>query len=197
MILYWRLWPHLQPREGLGHGDGVHTPRLAEVSAEVTRRRTSLLLVVHLSVERGVCGGGEGSRLPLPESPGPGVLHVTQALTAHSGLPFETAERGVLGGNIEYWYRTYILLGIYKIIFEKQCNVTSEIYCPWGIRAMGRKLIDILFQLFSYLVFYISQCQFSVADRQRSWEKRKERLYNHSKQWSRGWTSYRKSERQE
>ena len=70
--------------------------------AEVTRWGASLLLGVHLGVERGV----QGSERSLPVSPGESLLRtvardVTQTLAAYSRLAFEAAQRRVLKRNIE------------------------------------------------------------------------------------------------
>ena len=69
--------------------------------AEVTTRRSLLLLQVDLGVQRGRRGGArvEGGERPLPESPGEPVVRmmevprdVTQTLAAYSGLAFKTAQ---------------------------------------------------------------------------------------------------------
>ena len=80
------------------------------MSAEVTTRRSLLLLEVDLGVERGgrvVVGPRvQGGQRSLPVSPGepvvsPVVRDVTQTLAAHAGLAFKTAQRRVLNGNIK------------------------------------------------------------------------------------------------
>ena len=86
---------YLQTGEGSCHGDGVDTLCFAQMSAEVTTRRSFLLLQVNLGVQRGRRVGArvEGGERPLPVSPGePLVRDLTQTLAAYSRLAFKAAQ---------------------------------------------------------------------------------------------------------